>query len=180
MSKDILLEIGTEEIPAHYMPSILSQVKQLAAEKFTEANISYEDIRTVGTPRRVALLMKGVAEKQADISSKRKGPSAKIAFGADGKPTPAAMGFARGQKIAVEDLVVEDGYVYAYVTSVGAETAGLLPQILPSIITSLSFPKSMHWGSLDFRFVRPIRWIATTKARRENILSSSTRKNARK
>ena len=159
MSKDVLLEIGTEEIPAHYMPSILSQVKQLAAEKFAEANIAYEEIRTVGTPRRVALLMKGVAEKQADISSKRKGPSAKIAFGADGKPTPAAMGFARGQKIAVEDLVVEDGYVYAYVTSVGAETAGLLSQILPSIITSLSFPKSMHWGSLDFRFVRPIRWI---------------------
>ena len=159
MSKDVLLEIGTEEIPAHYMPSILSQVQQLAADKLNKANIAYEDIRAVGTPRRVALLVKGVAEKQADISSKNKGPSVKIAYDSDGNPTKAAMGFARGQKIAVEDLVVEDGYVYANVTSIGAETAGLLPDILTGIITGLGFPKSMHWGSLDFHFVRPIRWI---------------------
>lgn len=159
MSKDVLLEIGTEEIPAHYMPSILNQVKELAAKKFSEANIAYESIRTIGTPRRVALLMKGVAEKQADVSSKNKGPSAKIAFDADGNPTKAAMGFARGQKIDVKDLVVEDGYVYANVTSVGAPTEGLLPDMLKQIITGLSFPKSMHWGSLDFHFVRPIRWI---------------------
>lgn len=159
MSKDVLLEIGTEEIPAHYMPSVLSQVQQLAADKLNKANIAYETIRAVGTPRRVALLVKGVAEKQADISSKNKGPSVKIAYDSDGNPTKAAMGFARGQKIAVEDLVVEDGYVYANVTSIGAETAGLLPDILTGIITGLVFPKSMHWGSLDFHFVRPIRWI---------------------
>ena len=159
MSKDLLLEIGTEEIPAHYMPSILKQVKDLAAKTFGEANITYESIRTIGTPRRVALLMKGVAEKQADVSSKNKGPSAKIAFDADGNPTKAAMGFARGQKIDVNDLVVEDGYVYANVTSIGAPTEGLLPDMLKGIITGLNFPKSMHWGSLDFHFVRPIRWI---------------------
>ena len=84
MSKDVLLEIGTEEIPAHYMPSVLSQVQQLAADKLNKANIAYEDIRAVGTPRRVALLVKGVAEKQADISSKNKGPSVKIAYDSDG------------------------------------------------------------------------------------------------
>lgn len=159
MSKDLLLEIGTEEIPAHYMPSILNQVKDLAAKTFGEANIAYESIRTIGTPRRVALLMKGVAEKQADVSAKHKGPSVKIAFDADGNPTKAAMGFARGQKIDVKDLVVEDGYVYANVTSIGAPTAGLLPDMLKGIITGLNFPKSMHWGALDFHFVRPIRWI---------------------
>ncbi|WP_301860893.1 glycine--tRNA ligase subunit beta [uncultured Megasphaera sp.] len=159
MSKDVLLEIGAEEIPAHYMPSILSQVHDLAERELTDAHISYEGIRTVGTPRRIALIVTGAAEKQADVSSKHKGPAVKIAYDADGKPTKAAMGFARGQKIAVEDLVVEDGYVYANVTSVGADTASLLPDLLKGIITGLSFPKSMHWGSLDFHFVRPIRWI---------------------
>lgn len=69
------------------------------------------------------------------------------------------MGFARGQKIDVKDLVVEDGYVYANVTSVGADTAGLLPDLMKGIVTGLNFPKSMHWGSLDFHFVRPIRWF---------------------
>lgn len=159
MSKDLLLEIGTEEIPAHYMPSILSQVKDLAGKSFGEAHIAYESIRTLGTPRRIALIMKGVAEKQADVSAKHKGPSVKIAYDADGNPTKAAMGFARGQKIDVKDLVVEDGYVYANVTSVGADTAGLLPDLMKGIVTGLNFPKSMHWGSLDFQFVRPIRWF---------------------
>lgn len=159
MSKDLLLEIGTEEIPAHYMPDILAQVKALAENLFSEAHIAHEAIRTIGTPRRIALLMQNVAEKQDDVSSKHRGPSAKIAFDADGKPTKAAMGFARGQKVAVEDLAVEDGYIYANVTSVGADTMGLLPDLMQKIITGLNFPRSMHWGSLDFHFVRPIRWL---------------------
>jgi glycyl-tRNA synthetase beta chain len=159
MSKDVLLEIGTEEIPAHYMPDILAQVKNLAAKKFSEAHITCDSIRTLGTPRRVALLASGVAEKQADVSAKHKGPSVKIAFDSEGKATKAAMGFARGQKIAVEDLVVEDGYVYANVTSIGTTTEQLLPDLFKDIITSLNFPKSMRWGALDFHFVRPLRWI---------------------
>lgn len=159
MCKDLLFEIGTEEIPAHYMPSILAQVKALAEKAFDEGNIAYGSVRTIGTPRRIALLVKDVDEKQADVSSKHKGPSVKIAYDADGNPTKAAMGFARGQKIDVQDLVVEDGYVYANVTSVGAETAGLLPDLMKGIVTGLNFPKSMHWGSLDFHFVRPIRWF---------------------
>ncbi len=159
MSKDVLLEIGTEEIPAHYMPGILDHIKQLAADEFGKANIAYENIRTVGTPRRVALLVQGAAETQADVSVKYKGPSVKIAYDSSGNPTKAAAGFARSQKIAVEDLVTENGYVYAYVTHIGAETKELLPAILSEIITALSFPKSMRWGSLDFHFARPIRWI---------------------
>ena len=162
MSKDVLLEIGTEEIPAHYMPSILAQIKELAATKFDEANISYGTVRSLGTPRRVALLIADVAEKQADVSSKNKGPSVKIAFDDQGKPTKAAMGFARGQKIAVEDLVVEDGYVYANVTKTGVETASLLPALLKEIVLSLSFPKSMIWGAQkDVHFVRPLRWLVS-------------------
>ncbi|WP_293986282.1 glycine--tRNA ligase subunit beta [uncultured Megasphaera sp.] len=159
MSKDLLFEIGTEEIPAHYMPNILAQVKGLAEKAFDEGNIAYGSVRTIGTPRRIALLVKDVDEKQADVSSKHKGPSVKIAYDADGKPTKAAMGFARGQRIDVSDLVVEDGYVYANVTSIGAATKSLLPDILKGIVTGLNFPKSMHWGSLDFHFVRPIRWF---------------------
>ena len=98
MSKDILQEIGTEEIPAHYMPSILSQVKDLAAKKLDAANITYTSIRSLGTPRRIALLVAGVAEKQADVSAKNKGPSVKIAFDAEGKPTKAAMGLLAARK----------------------------------------------------------------------------------
>lgn len=159
MSEDLLLEIGTEEIPAHYMPAILSQVQELAVKKFGAANIAFESVRTIGTPRRVALLLQGVADRQADVSARHKGPSVKIAYDGEGKPTKAAMGFARGKKISVEDLVVEDGYVYACVTSVGKETIGLLPALLKDIILSLSFPKSMIWGNEDVRFVRPIRWL---------------------
>lgn len=159
MSKDVLLEIGTEEMPAHYLPNTLQQIKDLAQAALDDAHIAYDSLQSVGTPRRVALLIAGVAEKQADISAKHKGPSTKIAYDADGKPTKAAIGFARGQKIDVADLVVEDGYVYANVTSLGAPTAELLPDLLKGLIDGLSFPKSMHWGSLEYHFVRPIRWL---------------------
>lgn len=159
MSKDVLLEIGTEEMPAHYMPNTLEQIKILAKTALSEAHIAYESIDSFGTPRRVALCIKGVAEKQDDVFAKHKGPSVKIAYDADGNPTKAAIGFARGKKIDVQDLVTEDGYIYANVTSMGAPTEGLLPEILKGIINGLGFPKSMHWGSLEYHFVRPIRWI---------------------
>ena len=151
MSKDLLLEIGTEEIPAHYMPGILKQVKESAAAAFEENRLICEDIRTLGTPRRVTLIVKDLAEKQADVSAKNKGPSVKIAYDADGRPTQAAVGFARSQKIDVADLVVEDGYIYADVTTIGEATAGLLPELLKKLILSLSFPKSMIWGDEDVR-----------------------------
>lgn len=159
MSKDLLLEIGTEEIPAHYMPSALKQLHEGAADIFAKNHLDYKDIRTVGTPRRLALLVTGLAEKQADVSSKNKGPSVKIAFDADGNPTQAAMGFARGQHIDVSELVTEDGYVYADVTVAGSETKALLPEIMKRLVSSLAFPKSMTWGNEDMRFVRPLRWF---------------------
>lgn len=159
MSKDVLLEIGTEEMPAHYMPNTLKQLKALAKAALDEAHIAYESIDSLGTPRRAALLVAGVAEKQADVSAKHKGPSVKIAYDGDGKPTKAAVGFARGKKVDVADLTVEDGYVYAHVTSTGAPTAELLPDLLKGIINGLGFPKSMHWGSQEYHFVRPVRWI---------------------
>ena len=159
MNKNILLEIGTEEIPAHAMPNILSQLKTLAETAFKDSRINVGEVKTLGTPRRLALLINNVDEKQADISEERRGPSAKIAFDADGKPSKAAVGFARGQKVNPEDLITRDGYVYAVVHQSGQPTSDLLKTILPKIICDLSFPNNMRWGDLDFKFIRPLRWI---------------------
>lgn len=159
MNKDLLLEIGTEEVPAHFMPGILQQIADTAKKVFTDLRLSYEDIRTVGTPRRMTLLIKGLNVKQADIQSENKGPSVKIAFDAQGNPTKACEGFARGQKIDVKTLEARDGYVYAIVHEKGRDTEKLLQEVLPNLIHGLNFPKNMHWADLDVKFVRPIRWI---------------------
>ena len=159
MSKNLLLEIGTEEVPAHVMPGILKQLKEHAEKAFQELRLDYQSVRTVGTPRRSALLVSGLAEKQEDVSSENRGPSVKIAFDADGKPTKAAEGFARGQKIDAKDLVAKDGYVYAMVHQEGEATAKLLETLLPKLICELSFPNNMRWADLDFKFIRPLRWI---------------------
>ena len=159
MAKDLLLEIGTEEVPAHFMPGILAQLKEKAGAKLAEMRLEYEDITTPGTPRRTTLLVKNLAESQTGAQSEYKGPSVSIAFDADGNPTKAAMGFARGKKVDVKDLVVKDGYVYAVSKEEGKATATLLPEMLKDLIEGLTFPKNMRWGNLDFRFVRPLRWI---------------------
>ena len=159
MAKDLLLEIGTEEVPAHVMPGVLAQLKERAEKAFQENRIAFASVRTLGTPRRMALLVKDLAEKQADVTSENRGPSVKIAFDADGKPTKAAQGFARGQHVAPEDLVEKNGYVYAVVHETGKETAELLKTLLPELICALSFPNNMRWGSLEFKFIRPIRWL---------------------
>ena len=159
MSKDLLLEIGTEEIPARFMTGILNQIETIAKNKFAELRIAFDEVQAYGTPRRIALIVKNVADKQEDISSENKGPSIKVAFDAEGNPTKAGMGFARGQKVDVKDLVVKDGYVYAMVHEVGQETSGMMATVLPEIIHSLNFSKNMHWADLDMKFVRPIKWI---------------------
>ena len=157
--RDLLLEIGTEEIPAHAMPNILSQLKNLAETAFKDARINVGEVKTLGTPRRLALLINDVDEQQADISEEKRGPSIKIAFDAEGKPSKAAIGFARGQKVDPADLVSRDGYVYAVVHEKGHKTDELLKNMLPKIICDLNFPNNMRWGNLDFKFIRPLRWI---------------------
>lgn len=159
MSKDLLLEIGTEEVPAHVMPGILAELKEKAAKAFNDKRIAFENIRTLGTPRRTALIVTGLAEKQADISTENRGPAVNIAFDADGNPTKAAQGFARGQGILASELVQKDGYVYAMVHKEGEPAEKLLANILPELICSLSFPNNMRWADLDFKYIRPIRWI---------------------
>ncbi len=157
--KILLLEIGTEEIPAHAMPAILNQLKELVQKNLTEARIDFGEVQTLGTPRRLALLVSDVAPNQADVEEEKRGASAKIAFDADGKPTKAAIGFAKKNKIRPEDLIVRDGYIYAVIREQGKSSAEIFKTLLPKIICDLNFPNNMRWGNLDFKFIRPLRWI---------------------
>ena len=156
---NLLYEIGTEEMPAQYMPGILKEYQELAGKKLAEARIPFSTVKVYGTPRRMAFLAEGVAEKQEDSNVESKGPSLKIAFDKDGNATRAAQGFARGQGVDVKDLVQKDGYVYAVKHLEGKKTIDLLPAILDDILHSLNFPKTMRWADYDFGFVRPFRWM---------------------
>lgn len=159
MKRDLLFEIGTEEIPAHVMPHLLEDLAQLAETMLKEHRLSYEKVRTLGTPRRATLIVTGLAERQEDINTETRGPSVAIAFDADGNPTKAGAGFARGQGVDPSALIQRDGYVYASVHESGAATAELLTSLLPDLVRAIPLPNSMRWGDLDFRFIRPIRWF---------------------
>ncbi|MFC6332435.1 glycine--tRNA ligase subunit beta [Paenibacillus septentrionalis] len=163
MAKDLLLEIGLEEVPARFVRDAMNQL-QLKFEKWLqEHRIAYDAIQAFATPRRLALLVTAVAEKQTDIEEEAKGPSRKIAQDENGNWSKAALGFARSQGVEPEALYFQElsgvEYVYAKKSSIGVETASLLPQGFVDVITSMSFPKNMRWGSYDMRFVRPIRWL---------------------
>lgn len=157
--KILLLEIGTEEIPAHAMPAILNQLKELAEKNLKESRIDFGEVKTLGTPRRLALLVNDVATNQSDVEEEKRGASAKIAFDKDGKPTKAAIGFANKNKVRPEDLIVRDGYIYAVIREQGKASAEIFRTLLPKIICDLNFPNNMRWGNLDFKFIRPLRWV---------------------
>lgn len=159
MSRKLLLEIGTEEMPARVIPATLAQLQDAAAAAFAGQHIDCGAWQVCGTPRRLVLIGSDVAERQRDQVIQAKGPAQKIAFASDGSPTKAALGFARGQGVTAADLTVHDGYVYAERRMPGQSTANLLPQLLAGLVTGLSFPRSMRWGDLNVSFVRPIRWL---------------------
>jgi len=159
MAKDLLFEIGAEEIPAGFLPNIIKQLGELATAALAERHIPHGAVKVYATPRRVALLINDVAERGEDVHETHKGPSVSIAYDGDGNPTKAAIGFARGKGLDVSELKVVDGYIFADTTTAGLDTKEVLSDVLPSLITGLSFPKSMHWGDLEERFVRPVRWL---------------------
>lgn len=163
MAKDLLFEIGTEEIPAKFMTSALSQLKEMAVQKLQESRISYAEVNVYGTPRRLTLYVKEVADAQQELVEEVRGPAKKVAFDNDDKPTKAAQGFARGQGVNVEELTLretESGeYVYAFKKLEGKPTLVILPQMLLEMINGLNFPKPMRWAHYDMRFARPIRWL---------------------
>ncbi len=163
MPKELLLEIGTEEIPAEFLPKTLKDMEEIMRKEFAELRIGHGDVKTMATPRRLVLFVQKVADRQEDQVIEKLGPARKVAFDEKGNPTPAALGFARGQGLDISELETvktEKGeYLLARKKSKGSETMDLLPALLPRFITSLPFPKSMRWMNLDIRFARPIHWI---------------------
>ena len=163
MAKELLFEIGTEEIPSGYLPPALEDLKAVASRLLQEYRLTFAGIRTLGTPRRLILFVDGLAEKQADARREVIGPTRAVAYDAAGKPTRAAEGFARAQGVPVERLVVRaldrGEYMVAVQEERGAPTPEVLLTLLSKLLTSLSFPKFMRWGDGTFRFVRPIRWL---------------------
>jgi glycyl-tRNA synthetase beta chain len=162
-TRNLLLEIGTEEIPAAFIPGALGDLAQLAGEHLNGAHLTYEDVSTMGTPRRLILFAKNLSDRQPDREEIVTGPPAKVAFSSDGKPTKAGEGFARSHGVSVDDLQVEDTEkgLYTVLRRIvpGIETVELLIELLPMITTSIPFPKTMRWGAEDLRFARPIRWL---------------------
>lgn len=160
---ELLFEVGTEEIPSSYLPKAVEEMKSILAAEFKNNRLNCKEIRALATPRRLALMAIGVSSTQEKRMIEVIGPAKHIAFDEKGQPTKAALGFARGQGVAVEQLEVvkkEKGeYVAVRKVEEGAETFTLLPAILGRLISSLSFPKSMRWMDLDIYFARPIHWI---------------------
>ena len=163
MTRTLLFEIGTEEIPAGFMEPALSFMERYMTRAFNTQRVDHGDIITMGTPRRLVLMAKDVAETQRDKVEEVMGPPAKVAFDEAGNPTKAALGFAKGQGVAVEDLKVKEtpkgAYVYVLKEEKGGQTMELLPGILEQLVRSIPFKKSMRWGNRDIRFARPIHWF---------------------
>ena len=161
--KELLLEIGTEEIPAGFIPQALMDLEALAKKELEVNRIDFNGIKTLGTPRRLVLVIDSVAEKQRNEETKKIGPSKQAAFDAKGNPTKAAIGFAKSQSVSVESLTLiqtEKGeYVCAVKKEPGRETPEILSSLLPKILLSIPFKKSMRWADVPIRFARPIHWI---------------------
>jgi len=161
--KELLLEIGTEEIPAGFIPQALIDLESLAKKELEANRIDFHGINTLGTPRRLVLVIESISEKQRDEETKKIGPSKQAAFDAKGNPTKAAIGFAKSQSVPVESLTLiqtEKGeYVCAVKKESGRPTSELLSSIIPKWIFSIPFQKSMKWADVPIRFARPIHWI---------------------
>jgi glycyl-tRNA synthetase beta chain len=161
--KELLLEIGAEEIPAGFVPQALIGLESIAKKELEGSRIDFKGVKTFGTPRRLVLVIEAVSEKQRDEETKKIGPSKQAAFDAKGNPTKAAIGFAKGQSVPVESLtLVETGkgeYVCAVKKEPGRPTIELLSTFLPKWILSIPFQKSMRWADVPIRFARPIHWI---------------------
>jgi len=163
MSKELLLEIGTEEIPAAFLQKAMKDMEEMAQAMFRENRLQYGMIKAMGTPRRLCLAVFDLSEKQDDMIVEKMGPARKVAFDEQGNPTKAALGFARGQGIdfsEIETVMTDKGeYLCVRKTSLGVPTTDLLPALMIRFISGIPFRKSMRWSNYDFRFARPIHWI---------------------
>jgi len=161
--RSLVFEIGVEEVPARFLPGIISQLESFCEEILRGLSIEFSGIHAYATPRRLSLTVRGLPERQSSIREVVYGPPKNIAFDENGAPTRAAAGFAKSQGVAVESLKVEKKgkgeYAVAIIEKEGRPVRELLPDILRNITLSLHFPKSMRWGEGSFRFVRPVHWI---------------------
>jgi glycyl-tRNA synthetase beta chain len=162
MSKDLLIEIGLEEMPARFVTSSIDQLAEKLEKWLEEKKISHGTVSKFSTPRRLGVLVRDVAEDQEDVSEEVKGPAKKIALDAEGNWTKAAIGFTRGQGVTVDDIYFKEmnGVEYVHVNKFikGQPVKDLLPE-LKHVISGLSFPKNMRWAHYDLRYVRPIKWM---------------------
>lgn len=160
--KDFLLEIGLEEMPAHVVTPSILQLNQRVKDFLAEKKLDYDDIKLYSTPRRLALLIKNLADKQEDSHESLRGPAKKIAQDDEGNWSKAAQGFARGQGATVDELTFKDikgkTYVFLEKNIIGKAAVDILPE-LKDVITAMTFPTRMHWGNYDFEYIRPIHWL---------------------
>ncbi len=189
MGKELLLEIGTEEIPAAFLPKAMTDMEELIRKSLSGERIAHGEVKTMATPRRLFLCVADVAETQEDQVIEKIGPTRKAAYDDRGNPTKAAIGFAKGQGIElaeVEIVTTDKGeYLCARKTIAGGPVAALLPGVLTRLITAIPFKKSMRWSNLELRFARPIHWILALYGgeiipfRIENIRSGDTSRGHR-
>jgi len=162
MDRNVLIEIGTEEIPAGYLEPAACSFEKGLRDLFSLNKIPYSKINIFYTPRRLAVIVENIAENQEKVVNKIKGPPAALAY-EDGKPTKMAKGFASSKGISIDSLIIEkiDGneYVVAEIEQEIKSTTEILKENLPSVIKNIEFPKKMRWEKTDFLFARPIRWI---------------------
>lgn len=160
---ELLLEIGVEELPYQFIAPALVVLKDSAEQLFKAQRLAFQSTRTLGTPRRLTLVVEGLATQQVSIVKEAMGPSKTVAFDPAGQPTRAAMGFAAGQGVSVQELQVRQtpkgAYLFAVKQEEGRPTKVVLEELLPQLIAKLSFPKAMKWNSTGARFARPVRWL---------------------
>ena len=160
-----LLEIGVEELPSRFVNMAIEQLYEKSKKLLIENEIAFEDVKVYATPRRLSLIIEGLDEKQKDIQKEVKGPSVKIAYDDDKKPTKPLLGFMKSQNISEDDLIIKElkgtDYVFANISSIGRKSSEILAEIMPSLIKDINFPKNMRWGGKNIRFARPIRWVVS-------------------
>jgi hypothetical protein len=168
-ARDFLLEIGSEELPWGAVQDGREQLQANLATLLERERLSWEGMEVYSTPRRLAVLVRGLAGRQADLETEVRGPSRSAAFDGEGRPTAAAEGFARSRGVRVEDLQVRETgkgeFVFAVVREEGRPAIDVLPGLLEELMRSFSFRKSMRWGSGEFRFARPVRWLVDDAAK---------------
>ncbi len=162
-TRDFLLEIGLEEVPARFLPSSVQQLADLSQKAFEGAGLNYGDLHVYATPRRLALLVSDLAVKAEDVETEVKGPSVAAAYDSNGQPTKALLGFCKGHGLQSQDVYQKElsGNLYIFATkkTLGKEANELLPDLIYGLINKLYFPKPMRWGYETMRFVRPVRWL---------------------